>query len=59
MKSVNHLSTKSMTELEKNGSYDTKKYRYVVNQGNGDCYRIKKELLGTTEALEPENWVEQ
>ena len=48
-----------MMELEEVGSYDTAKYRYVINQQNGECYRINKELLGTTEALEPENWVKQ
>lgn len=59
MKTINHLSIKAMTELEEVGSYDTKKYRYVINQTNGKCYRINKELLGTTEALNPENWMEQ
>lgn len=59
MKTLNHLRVKAMMELEEVGSYDTKKYRYVINQQNGECYRINKELLGTTEALNPENWVEQ
>lgn len=59
MKTINHLSIKAMMELEEVGSYDTAKYRYVINRGNGECYRINKELLGTTEALDPENWVEQ
>ena len=59
MKTINHLSIKAMMELEEVGSYDTAKYRYVINQDNGECYRINKELLGTTEALDPENWVEQ
>lgn len=59
MKTINHLSIKAMTELEEVGSYDTQKYRYIINQSNGECYRINKELLGTTEALDPENWVEQ
>lgn len=59
MKTLNHLSIKAMMELEEVGSYDTAKYRYVINRGNGECYRINKELLGTTEALDPENWVEQ
>lgn len=59
MKTINHLSIKAMTELEEVGSYDTAKYRYVINQTNGECYRIEKNLLGTTEALDPENWVEQ
>lgn len=59
MKTINHLSIEAMTELEEIGFYDTKKYRYVINRGSGECYRIKKELLGTTATLEPENWVEQ
>lgn len=59
MKTINHLSVKAMMELEEVGSYDTKKYRYVINQGSGGYYRINKELLGTTEALNPENWIEQ
>ena len=59
MKTINHLSIKAMMELEEVGSYDTAKYRYVINQSNGECYRINKELLGTTKALDPENWVEQ
>ena len=59
MKTINHLNVKALKELEEIGSYDTAKYRYVINQGNGKCYRINKELLGTTETLDPENWVEQ
>lgn len=59
MKTINHLSIKAMIELEEVGSYDTKKYRYIINQQNGKCYRLNKDLLGTTEALEPENWTEQ
>ena len=59
MSTINHLSIKALEELEKVGSYDTAKYRYIINQGDGRCYRINKELLGTTEALEPENWIEQ
>lgn len=58
-KSLGHLSVKAITELEEVGSYDTKKYRYVINQTNGECYRINKKLLGTTGTLDPENWVEQ
>lgn len=59
MSTINRLSAKALRELEEIGSYDTEKYRYVINQGNGECYRINKKLLGTTEALDPENWVEQ
>ena len=59
MSTINRLSIKALRELEEIGSYDTAKYRYVINRNNGGCYRINKELLGTTEALDPENWVEQ
>lgn len=59
MSTINRLSIKALRELEEVGSYDTPKYRYVINRSNGGCYRINKELLGTTEALDPENWVEQ
>ena len=59
MKTINHLSIKALEELVKVGSYDTAKYRYIIDQGDGECYRINKELLGTTEALDPENWVKQ
>lgn len=59
MNTINHLSIKALRELEEIGVYDTAKYRYVINQSNGGCYRINKELLGTTGALDPENWVEQ
>lgn len=59
MRTINHLSVKALRELEEVGSYDTLKYRYVIDQSNGGCYRINKELLSTTEALDPENWVEQ
>jgi hypothetical protein len=59
MSTINRLSINALRKLEEIGSYDTEKYRYVINRGNGECYRINKELLGTTEALDPENWVEQ
>ena len=59
MNTINHLSIKALRELEEVGSYDTAKYRYVISRSNGRCYRINKELLGTTETLDPENWVEQ
>ena len=59
MNTINHLSVNALRELEEIGSYDTAKYRYVINQNNGRCYRINKELLGTTATLDPENWVEQ
>ena len=59
MNSINHLSAEAITELETHGIYETKKYRYIIDNRNGKCYRINKELLGTTEVLNPENWIEQ
>lgn len=59
MKTLNHLSLKALETLIEVGSYDTKKYRYIIDQTNGECYRISKELLGTTETLDPENWEKQ
>lgn len=59
MKTMNHLSIEAMMKLEEVGFYDTKKYRYIKDWCDGRYYRINKELLGTTEALDPENWVEQ
>lgn len=58
-KSVRHLSIGAMSELYDKGIYETRKYRYIVDQSDGKIYRINKELLGTTEALDLENWVEQ
>lgn len=59
MSTINRLSIEALRELDETGSYDTAKYRYVIDRSKGGCYRINKELLGTTEALDPENWVEQ
>lgn len=59
MNTINHLSIKALRELEQIGIYDTAKYRYVISKNNGECYRINKELLGTTAALDLENWVKQ
>ena len=58
-KSLGHLSTNAINELYDKGIYETKKYRYIVDQRDGEIYRIEKDLLGTTEALDPENWIEQ
>lgn len=58
-KSLEHLSINAISELYDKGIYETKKYRYIVDQGNGEIYRIEKDLLGTTEALDPENWIKQ
>lgn len=59
MKTINHLSIKAITRLERSGYYDTRKYRYIIDWSDGKCYRIDKELLKTTGALDPENWIEQ
>ena len=58
-KSLGHLNMKAIGELYDEGIYDTKKYRYIVDQRNGEIYRIEKNLLGTTEALDQENWIKQ
>lgn len=58
-KSLEHLSAKAINKLSGGGIYDTKKYRYIVNRRDGEVYRIEKDLLGTTEALDPENWIRQ
>ena len=49
----------AISKLYGGGIYDTKKYRYIVDQRDGEIYRIEKDLLGTTEALDPENWIRQ
>jgi hypothetical protein len=59
MKSFWHLSINAISELYNKGIYDTKKYRYIQDKCDGKIYRIEKSLLGTTEALDQENWVEQ
>ena len=58
-KSLGHLSINVIKELYDKGIYEAKKYRYIANQCNGEIYRIEKDLLGTTEALDPENWIKQ
>lgn len=58
-KSLDHLSVKAISELCNKRIYETKKYRYIVDQYDGEIYRIEKKLLGTTEALDPENWIKQ
>lgn len=58
-KSLGHLSMNAISKLSDGGIYDTKKYRYIVDRGDGEIYRIEKDLLGTTEALDPENWIKQ
>lgn len=58
-KSLGHLSSKAAAELFTYEVYDSKKYRYVYKPDEDNVYRIDKELLDTTEALNPENWIKQ
>ena len=58
-KSLGHLSMNAISKLYDGGIYDTEKYRYIVDQNDGEVYRIEKDLLGTTEALDPEKWIRQ
>lgn len=58
-KSLGHLSINAISELYDKEIYETKKYRYIVDHGDGEIYRIEKDFLGTTEALDPENWIKQ
>ena len=58
-KSLGHLNVNAISKLYDGGIYDTKKYRYIVDQSDGEISRIEKDLLGTTEALDPENWIKQ
>lgn len=58
-KSLWHLSINAISELYDKGIYETKKYRYIVDQRDSEIYRIEKNLLGTTEALDPDNWIKQ
>lgn len=58
-KSLGHLNMNAISKLYDGGIYDTKKYRYIVDRGDGEIYRIEKDLLGTTEVLDPENWIKQ
>lgn len=58
-KSMNHLSVKALEKLYQYGNYETTKYRYNYDYDEDKIYRIEKKMLGTTEALDPENWIEQ
>ena len=49
----------AISKLYDGGIYDTKKYRYIVDQRDSEIYRIEKDHLGTREALNPENWIKQ
>lgn len=59
MKTLSRLSAEALEELEMVGTYDTRRYRYWYNRDEDKIYRINIKLLGTTAALDPENWVEQ
>lgn len=59
MKTLSRLSAEALEELEMTGTYDTRKYRYWYKADENKTYRIDIKLLGKTEALDPENWVEQ
>lgn len=58
-KSLWHLSINAISELYDEGIYETRKYRYIVDQRDGEIYRIEKNLLGTAEAIDPDNWIKQ
>lgn len=58
-KSLEHLGIKAISELYNKKIYETRRYRYIVDQHDGEIYRIEKNLLGTTEALDPDNWIKQ
>lgn len=58
-KSLWHLSINAISKLYDKGIYETKKYRYIIDQCDGEIYRIEKDLLGTAETLDPDNWIKQ
>lgn len=59
METLSRLSDGALEELVMTGTYDTRKYRYWYKADEDKIYRINIKLLGTTETLNPENWVEQ
>lgn len=59
MKTLSRLSAETLEELLMTGTYDTRRYRYWYKKDEDKIYRINIKLLGTTAALDPENWVEQ
>lgn len=59
METLSRLSVKALEELKMTGTYDTRRYRYWYKTDEDKTYRINIKLLGTTAALDPENWVEQ
>ena len=59
METLSRLSIEALEELKMTGTYDTRRYRYWYKADEDKIYRINIKLLGTTEALDPENWEEQ
>lgn len=59
METLSRLSKEAMEELVITGTYATRRYRYWYRPDEHKIYRINIKLLGTTAALDPENWVEQ
>jgi hypothetical protein len=59
METLSRLSSEALEELFMTGTYDTRRYRYWHKADENKTYRINIKLLGTTAALDPENWVEQ
>jgi hypothetical protein len=59
METLSRLSAEALEELKMTGTYDTRRYRYWYKADEDKTYRINIKLLGTTAALDPENWVEQ
>lgn len=59
METLSRLSAEALEELIMTGTYDTKRYRYWYKADEDKIYRINIKLLGTTAALDPENWTEQ
>ena len=59
MKTLSRLSAEALEELVMTRTYDTRRYRYWYKPDEDKTYRINIKLLGTTEALDPENWIEQ
>ena len=50
------MNVKYQKIAENGGSYDTAKYRYVIDPSTGDVMRIALSKLGTTAALDPRSW---
>ena len=50
------MNVKYQKIAQNGGSYDTAKYRYVIDPSTGDVMRIALSKLGTTAALDPRSW---